>query len=534
MKAVKFSLAMLAVCIASFAGCSFKTAIYADRNNTDTDNGNKSPTVITWYWNESNVQLPEDSYICKKIKEDLNIVYIHKTPAGTDFEEKLELLIASGDIPDVITSYGALTAKLVKWGIARPVEKYLTPEYLPNVIRIQQNWDLAVKYLTAADGHVYAVPNCNTPSSMIAEVPFIRYDWLENLGLGVPRTFEELREVLVRFTFDDPDRNGVDDTIGTMANEFWGMVPFALNFGADHFEWYEDGNGGVTLGMFLERHKDYLRYVKSLIDSGAMDRNIATTKFAEIKAKLNAGKVGFLYQWFSHDDQEEIRKTDPACDWGPITPPAGLYDKGDMPCSGILREGHCVSTRCADVEAVFRLMDYMAQDKSTDTKMDYTGTYWLMKYGEKGVNWDITQDGAFTDGKSGMNPQIAQNNREARWVALAGRFQNRFDIAWRLSLPADVQAMYKQIDSFPLKVEIPESDSRRPINAESVTLPEDIAAFCMEWQLEKWPDFFYRAILGETDIDKSFENFVTQARESGLQEINEKMEKLLRDIGIIR
>ena len=139
MKAVKFSLAMLAVCIASFAGCSFKTAIYADRNNTDTDNGNKSPTVITWYWNESNVQLPEDSYICKKIKEDLNIVYIHKTPAGTDFEEKLELLIASGDIPDVITSYGALTAKLVKWGIARPVEKYLTPEYLPNVIRIQQN-----------------------------------------------------------------------------------------------------------------------------------------------------------------------------------------------------------------------------------------------------------------------------------------------------------------------------------------------------------------------------------------------------------
>ena len=225
---------MLIVCIALFSGCSFETAIHADGNNIEAGSKNQSPTVITWYWNESNVQLPEDSYICKKIKEDLNIVYIHKTPAGTDFDEKLELLISSGDIPDVITSYGALTTNLVKWGIARPVEKYLTSEYLPNVIRIQQNWDLAVKYLTAADGHVYAVPNCNNPASMIAEVPFIRYDWLENLGLEVPRTFEELREVLIRFTLDDPDRNGVDDTIGTMANEFWGMVPYALNFGADH------------------------------------------------------------------------------------------------------------------------------------------------------------------------------------------------------------------------------------------------------------------------------------------------------------
>ena len=75
-----------------------------------------------------------------------------------------------------------------------------------------------MKYLTAADGHVYAVPNCNTPSSMIAEVPFIRYDWRKSGSWGTSN-LEELRG-FGPFTFDDPVGNGVDDTIGTM-NEFW-------------------------------------------------------------------------------------------------------------------------------------------------------------------------------------------------------------------------------------------------------------------------------------------------------------------------
>ncbi|MBO1722884.1 sugar ABC transporter substrate-binding protein, partial [Extibacter sp. GGCC_0201] len=45
----------------------------------------------------------------------------------------------------------------------------------------------------------------------------IRQDWLDNLGLYMPTTAEELLDVMRAFTFDDPDGNGKDDTYGFTA-----------------------------------------------------------------------------------------------------------------------------------------------------------------------------------------------------------------------------------------------------------------------------------------------------------------------------
>src|SRR5690606_27241953 len=39
-------------------------------------------------------------------------------------------------------------------------------------------------------------------------------DWLDNLGLSEPTNIDELYDVFVQFTKNDPDQNGEDDTIG--------------------------------------------------------------------------------------------------------------------------------------------------------------------------------------------------------------------------------------------------------------------------------------------------------------------------------
>ena len=43
---------------------------------------------------------------------------------------------------------------------------------------------------------------------------FIRKDWLENVGMEMPTTWEDLYNVAHAFTYDDPDGNGVKDTYG--------------------------------------------------------------------------------------------------------------------------------------------------------------------------------------------------------------------------------------------------------------------------------------------------------------------------------
>ena len=87
---------------------------------------------------------------------------------------------------------------------------------------------------------------------------FIRQDWLDNLGLKMPTTIEELKEVARAFTEDDPDGNGQNDTyglavdgvevltksIGTLEGFFecFGLYP-----GSDAMTFMDDGNGKVCL-----------------------------------------------------------------------------------------------------------------------------------------------------------------------------------------------------------------------------------------------------------------------------------------------
>ena len=42
----------------------------------------------------------------------------------------------------------------------------------------------------------------------------MRVDWLKNLGLEMPTDLDSLYDVLYAFTYDDPDGNGQQDTVG--------------------------------------------------------------------------------------------------------------------------------------------------------------------------------------------------------------------------------------------------------------------------------------------------------------------------------
>lgn len=486
--------------------------------------------TISWYWNEGNIQLPDDSYINKKILEDLNIKYIHIAPRGTDYEERLQLLLASQNVPEVITSYGTLTTNLLKWGVIQPVESYLNDQYIPNVIRISKNWDLAVSYLTRDDGHAWAIPNCN--NSVVGETPYIRYDWLKKLNLEVPTTYEELADVLVAFTNNDPDGNGKKDTVGTMSNEYWGLGAIALNFAASEGGWYKGADGLATMGMFTEPHKEYLKYLKRLIDTGALDKELATTNYDNVMEQLKAGKVGFLFTWNDYTHNEDIRKLQPEADWRPMTPPKGVYDKGYMPCGGVMREEYCISAKTANVEPILKLMNYMADDKSTFDAYDYTGTYWPMKLGEPDVNWKINEDGTIESGQK--DTAIAERNKSADWVGRTRRFVSQFDFSWTLTMPAETLAAFKTVQAYPVYLDIPDSEPLKPISTEPVVLPDNVAAFEQEWHFVKWPEFFYKAILGKVDIDTGWQAFMAEAEAAGLADIKASATEAFKKAGVLK
>ena len=73
----------------------------------------------------------------------------------------------------------------------------------------------------------------------------IRKDWLDNLGLKMPETVEDLYDIAKAFTEQDPDQNGKDDTIGLADRHdltFGAFKTLASYFGAPN-EWGVDKNG---------------------------------------------------------------------------------------------------------------------------------------------------------------------------------------------------------------------------------------------------------------------------------------------------
>lgn len=495
-------------------------------DNNQQNQNKKKPVTITWYWREGgNIQVPDDSYINEKILKDLNIKYIHISPKMNDFSAKLQSLIASGDIPDIIESYTNQTTKLKENGLIIPVEDYLTPDIMGNVINISNNWETALKMVSRKDGHIWAIP-C-TFSTTLMDVPWIRYDWLENLNLKVPTTYDQLADVLLKFTYDDPDQNNEADTLGTILIGSYSNL-ISLNFGADPDKWYLDDQGNLELGALNPRMKEYLKYIKSLVNLGACKLDTSTSSSKQIEYAIKCGQLGFALLWGNEPTNwnYDIQKRHPDAQWRPMPPPKGLYDQGYLPCGNILRAEYVVSAACDDVDAAFTLMNYMAEDFSTEQEIDYTGNYWEVSYGKRGVNWDITPSGEF-DYMGNFFPEIAKQNSIDNYVGRCRRWRNKFDEIARLSgLSEEGKRDAKEISTYPLSSDISD-DTIVPISTEGVEFPSIVIEFLENYTNIKWNEFFYRTILSNSDIDREWETYIEEAHDDGYSKIKNLVKNAL-------
>ena len=123
-----------------------------------------------------------------------------------EFPSQVLVRCASNDVPDMISHYNKdLLVNLWREGVL--VEDWNAyAGDVPTVLR--EMADLAKTALTF-DGQLALLASPPNPAIWAWKV---RTDWLANLGLDVPTTPEELLEVARKFTYDDPDGNGKDDT----------------------------------------------------------------------------------------------------------------------------------------------------------------------------------------------------------------------------------------------------------------------------------------------------------------------------------
>lgn len=135
--------------------------------------------------------------------------------------EKKSIAINSGDYGELLLGTWLLnTTEVANYAgqdILIPLEKFITPEIMPNLSATLAQRPEWVVEMTATDGHIYGLPSYNERTGKLRTINdtiMINTEWLAKVNMDMPTTTQEMYEVLKAFKqAGDLNGNGVDDEI---------------------------------------------------------------------------------------------------------------------------------------------------------------------------------------------------------------------------------------------------------------------------------------------------------------------------------
>lgn len=192
----------------------------------------------------------------------------------TEWETRKGEILAGVNLPDVLFK-AELNAEEVRdmydAGVLKDLSPYLE-QYAPNLWRLLEEHPDWKKAIEMPDGAIPALPNFNLLQSNNAM--WINTDWLKKLGLEVPRTAEELTDVLRAFKTGDPNRNGRQDEIPLGFIGMWDLRFLAHAFGITDNDYYlHVTDGKVTSSLTTDENRAFLTWLHTLWEEGLLDRN---------------------------------------------------------------------------------------------------------------------------------------------------------------------------------------------------------------------------------------------------------------------
>lgn len=250
----------------------------------------------------------EDNRWTELIRDTLGIqVKYNWTVKGNEisdaFVQKLNVTLASGDLPDVIMVNPSQLKQLVDSDLIWDMTQYYN-DYASDTLKewMRLEGDGSIQSVTF-QGKMMAVPE---PVSMNESTQYlwIRNDWLKKLGLNPPKTMEDVLKISEAFTIRDPDGNGKADTYGLpvtkdLYNGCLGTEGFFAGYHAYPNMWIEDSSGKLVWGSTLPEVKTALQKLAVMFKSGQIDKEFGVKDSGKVAEWIAAGKYGMEYghQW---------------------------------------------------------------------------------------------------------------------------------------------------------------------------------------------------------------------------------------------
>lgn len=276
---------------------------------------------------------PEQDFVRQAIERKFDVaLQVTYMEPGDAYEAKIAYLLAANDPPDMwlqLSPDGG--ARQALDNVLADMTYFVTPQTMPNYFTY---W-MSERELKEYQMHNKFVRAPIPYDKRSYRSYYIRADWLRQLGLDVPRNYEQYVEALRAFTYNDPDRNNKNDTYGFTT---------AGNGSSLSTDWPEFVRHGLIYPAYFEndalidmqsdpRVQQVVEDILRISAEGLVDPDWFLNKGQQHIDKAVQGKAGvvlgetadFALDANPHSLQNRSKQINPAADWVPFHP------FGDLP-----------------------------------------------------------------------------------------------------------------------------------------------------------------------------------------------------------
>lgn len=425
--------------------------------------------------------------------------------SSADYQTNFNLMIASGNLADMIYVGASYYAEGVDAAIDDGYFLDLTDlvdEYMPNYEKVRTS-DVQYELLSTTDsGRLGAVYELRQSKQGPWLGLWIRQDWLDDLNLDTPVTFDDYHEVLTAFK-----------------NEKGATAPLILNFSGSDGEfgtmsgglnvlnsWQLDETGKVNFGPYMDAWKEYVTIMHQWYTEGLIDPDfMATDERTADMAKVVTGASGLFAALYTMPSVYEAASEDPNMDLAPVNPPVmNEGDEGHIRLRDSYTSGNtAISADSENWEVALRWLDYLYTEEGA----------LLANYGVEGDTFEFDENGepVFTDKILNNENGWTMTQTVASYLCPSAGIANWSDWTRELAgVPEKDQACYDVWSEFSDDWRLPSSVTlTQDESTERAALYADISTIVKEQTAQ--------FISGALDIEENWDAYISALEASGME-----------------
>lgn len=306
------------------------------------------------------------------------------------FSENYNLMIASGDYPDLLGAdgYAGGYTKALDDDVIIDLTDYVKNDMPAYCQRLDEAgvWQDVMN----DEGRILAISSLNS-QAIVDRGPVARGDWMEELNLEEPETYDELTELgkamKNHYNLDYAFFVGATVNPSVTFSAGFDVPAFDATSSGSHF--YQE-NGEVKSALVSDGFKDYLKLLNQWYTEGLISKDFfSVTNMMEVKDAFAGDKCAVCWDNadFITEDNRDAELA--AKGFHAVAIPVTVQEPGQtlhysLGMDNIVQGSICISTACEDPELLVKTLDFCFTDAGA----------LLCNYGIEGVSYELDGQGA--------------------------------------------------------------------------------------------------------------------------------------------